>query len=72
MRVSPGATALKCKGFFAAAPLGLGFNVGGRTGGLSHRLMSNVPPGQLAARTNAKIDGENFLALTLMPDKSKG
>jgi hypothetical protein len=44
------------RAIFAAAPLGLGFNVAGRTrrGG----LMSNVPPGQLAARTNAKIDEE--------------
>ena len=46
--------------FLAAAPLGLGFNVGGRTGGLHHRLISNVPPGRLAARTSAKIDGEIF------------
>ncbi len=71
MRASPRGAVEWCRAILATAPLGLGVNVVGRTGGLHHRLTSDVPSGQLAARTTAEFDEENFLAVTLMRDKSK-
>jgi hypothetical protein len=50
---SPGG-ATEWRRAISAAPAGARIQSSRRTGGLHHRLMSNVPSGQVAARTNSR------------------
>ena len=63
MRASPRGRWNGVARILATGPLGLGVNVVGH-------LTSDVPSDN-SARTTAEFDEENFLAVTLMRDKSK-